>query len=112
LTVNIFLSLAEARARAPKIDWQQERITKPSFIGNRTFKNYPLEKLVARIDWGPFFAVWELRGKPPNRHVYFAMLVFYYLIKILIIIEGIPEYSMTLTWVLRRKKCSLMRRRC
>jgi 5-methyltetrahydrofolate--homocysteine methyltransferase len=62
-----FLSLAEARARALKIDWQSLSITKPSFLGNRTFKNYPLEKLVSRIDWGPFFAVWELRGKPPNR---------------------------------------------
>eukprot|EP00026_Physarum_polycephalum_P000861 Phypoly_transcript_00862.p1 GENE.Phypoly_transcript_00862~~Phypoly_transcript_00862.p1 ORF type:complete len:1261 (+),score=203.53 Phypoly_transcript_00862:42-3785(+) len=62
-----FLSLQEARDRAPKIDWQKLSITKPSYLGNRTFKNYPLEKLVARIDWGPFFSVWELRGKPPNR---------------------------------------------
>jgi len=62
-----FLSIEDARARAPKIDWQSMKITTPSFIGNRTFKNYPLEKLVPRIDWGPFFAVWELRGKAPNR---------------------------------------------
>lgn len=30
-------------------------------------KNYPLEKLVDQIDWNPFFAVWELKGKYPNR---------------------------------------------
>jgi 5-methyltetrahydrofolate--homocysteine methyltransferase len=68
------LSLEEARARTPKIGWQNMNITKPSFFGNRTFKNYPLEKLVARIDWGPFFAVWELRGKPPNRYTFIPAL--------------------------------------
>jgi 5-methyltetrahydrofolate--homocysteine methyltransferase len=62
-----FLSLEEARARAIKVDWPNAKITTPSFLGNRTFKDYPLDKLIDRIDWGPFFSVWELRGKAPNR---------------------------------------------
>jgi 5-methyltetrahydrofolate--homocysteine methyltransferase len=28
-------------------------------------KNYPLEKLVPHIDWGPFFQTWELSGAYP-----------------------------------------------
>jgi 5-methyltetrahydrofolate--homocysteine methyltransferase len=31
------------------------------------FEDYPLEKLVPQIDWNPFFATWQLRGKYPNR---------------------------------------------
>jgi 5-methyltetrahydrofolate--homocysteine methyltransferase len=38
---------------------------RPSFIGVRAFERYPLSELVARIDWGPFFATWELRGAYP-----------------------------------------------
>jgi len=62
-----YYSLEAARARAPKIDWSTVHPTKPSFIGARTFKDYPLDKVISRIDWNPFFAVWELRGKHPNR---------------------------------------------
>jgi 5-methyltetrahydrofolate--homocysteine methyltransferase len=28
--------------------------------------NYPLEKLVPFIDWGPFFQAWDLAGKYPD----------------------------------------------
>jgi len=49
------------------VDWKNVHVTRPSFLGNRTFKVYDLEKLVPRIDWAPFFSVWELRGKAPNR---------------------------------------------
>jgi len=31
-------------------------------------KDYPLVNLVAAIDWNPFFQVWRLRGKYPNRN--------------------------------------------
>ena len=39
----------------------------PSFIGVRKFENYDLGKLIPYIDWKPFFDVWQLRGKYPNR---------------------------------------------
>jgi 5-methyltetrahydrofolate--homocysteine methyltransferase len=58
------LSIAEARANKPTIDrtWTPPR---PSYLGVRTFEDYPLEELVGRIDWTPFFATWELRGAYP-----------------------------------------------
>jgi cobalamin-dependent methionine synthase I len=31
------------------------------------YNNIPLEDLLPYIDWNPFFAVWQLRGKYPNR---------------------------------------------
>ena len=34
--------------------------------GVRTFESYPLAELVERIDWTPFFATWELRGRYPD----------------------------------------------
>ncbi|MEE4245837.1 MAG: methionine synthase, partial [Kangiellaceae bacterium] len=46
-------------------DWQSTTITKPSFIGRRVFDDYPLEELVERIDWTPFFRTWELAGRYP-----------------------------------------------
>lgn len=40
---------------------------KPTFLGTRVFEDYDLQKLVDYIDWKPFFDVWQLRGKYPNR---------------------------------------------
>jgi 5-methyltetrahydrofolate--homocysteine methyltransferase len=31
----------------------------------RDLHDYPLDELVERIDWGPFFATWELKGQFP-----------------------------------------------
>lgn len=36
-------------------------------IGKKTFRNYEIKDLVPYIDWKPFFDVWQLRGKYPNR---------------------------------------------
>ena len=38
---------------------------KPSFLGVRSFAEYPLEELVSFIDWTPFFASWDLIGRYP-----------------------------------------------
>lgn len=46
-------------------DWSSIEIAEPSFTGLRTLDDYPLEELVAFIDWSPFFQTWELRGKYP-----------------------------------------------
>lgn len=40
---------------------------KPTFLGTRVFEDYDLQKLLDYIDWKPFFDVWQLRGKYPNR---------------------------------------------
>ena len=39
----------------------------PTFIGTQSFQDYDLNRLVSYIDWKPFFDVWQLRGKYPNR---------------------------------------------
>ncbi|KAF9584884.1 hypothetical protein BGW38_004805 [Lunasporangiospora selenospora] len=49
------------------LDWKQEKIVKPSFLGTKVFKDIDLNSVVSHIDWNPFFQVWQLRGKYPNR---------------------------------------------
>ncbi|MCX7356966.1 MAG: methionine synthase [Alphaproteobacteria bacterium] len=56
------LPLVKARERAPKLEFAP---VKPSFLGVRSFENYPLEELVPYIDWTPFFASWDLVGRYP-----------------------------------------------
>jgi 5-methyltetrahydrofolate--homocysteine methyltransferase len=60
------LSLSEARAKKFKIEWARYTPPMPSFLGTRTFDDYPLAELVAYIDWMPFFNAWEFAGKFPD----------------------------------------------
>ncbi|XP_060796282.1 methionine synthase [Neoarius graeffei] len=63
-----YLSLAQAREKGLHIDWHsQPQPAQPQFLGTRVFDAYDLRKLVEFIDWKPFFDVWQLRGKYPNR---------------------------------------------
>ncbi|XP_075059832.1 methionine synthase isoform X2 [Mixophyes fleayi] len=63
-----YLSLQQARDKAFHIDWISHPVpVKPKFVGIQVYKNYDLEKLRHYIDWKPFFDVWQLRGKYPNR---------------------------------------------
>ncbi|XP_064132782.1 methionine synthase isoform X3 [Loxodonta africana] len=63
-----YLPLSQARKNGLHIDWLSEpHPVKPTFMGTRVFEDYDLWKLVDYIDWKPFFDVWQLRGKYPNR---------------------------------------------
>nr|KAF6399908.1 5-methyltetrahydrofolate-homocysteine methyltransferase [Molossus molossus] len=63
-----YLTLSQARKNSFHIDWLSEPPpVKPTFLGTRVFEDYDLQKLVDYIDWKPFFDVWQLRGKYPNR---------------------------------------------
>ncbi|KAF5922007.1 hypothetical protein HPG69_015457 [Diceros bicornis minor] len=63
-----YLTLSQARKNGFHIDWLSEpHPVKPTFLGTRVFEDYDLQKLVDYIDWKPFFDVWQLRGKYPNR---------------------------------------------
>uniref|UniRef100_A0A674BZ74 Methionine synthase n=1 Tax=Salmo trutta TaxID=8032 RepID=A0A674BZ74_SALTR len=63
-----FLSLAQAREKGLHVDWlSQTKPVCPQFLGTRVFEGYDLRRLVDYIDWKPFFDVWQLRGKYPNR---------------------------------------------
>ena len=60
------LPLAEARANALKLDWSGYVPPVPGFIGLKSFADYPLAEIAARIDWTPFFLAWELHGRYPK----------------------------------------------
>ena len=60
------VTLAEARSRRFQTDWEQVRIDRPSFLGLRCLKDFPLQTLVSYIDWSPFFRTWELSGRYPQ----------------------------------------------
>ena len=59
------LPISEARKNALKTDWSNYTPPEPDFIGVRSLRNYPLEKIVPYIDWTPFFQAWELSGRYP-----------------------------------------------
>ncbi|WP_428298426.1 methionine synthase [Hyphomicrobium sp.] len=59
------ITLAAARANKLKLDWAAYTPPKPSFLGTRTLRNFPLADLVPFIDWTPFFQTWELTGRYP-----------------------------------------------
>ncbi|KAI8988516.1 methionine synthase [Mycotypha africana] len=62
------LSLEAAREKRLQIDFVKNPPPhKPKFLGTKVYDNYPLETLVNHIDWNPFFQVFQLRGRYPNR---------------------------------------------
>ncbi|XP_069090554.1 methionine synthase [Pleurodeles waltl] len=63
-----YLTLEQARNKGLFIDWTSiHPPVQPKFLGTKVFEDYDLERLVSYIDWKPFFDVWQLRGKYPNR---------------------------------------------
>ena len=62
-----YLGLQQAQKLKLKLKWDEFEPTKPTFLGTRTFNDYDLSSLFPYIDWKPFFDVWQLRGKYPNR---------------------------------------------
>ncbi|HEU0199509.1 MAG TPA: methionine synthase, partial [Burkholderiaceae bacterium] len=65
------ISLAEARANASRIEWEDAdgkkyAPPKPKFLGRRAFKNYDLAMIAKYIDWGPLFQTWDLAGPFPQ----------------------------------------------
>lgn len=60
------LSIEDARKNKYPVDWSKTKVTKPSFLGVKIFQSYSLAELSNYIDWTPFFATWELRGKYPE----------------------------------------------
>merc|ERR1719409_993183 len=62
-----FLSLEKARAKMLGVDWKAANVPKPNMLGTKVYEDYDLKELLPFIDWNPFFQVWQLRGKYPNR---------------------------------------------
>jgi 5-methyltetrahydrofolate--homocysteine methyltransferase len=57
--------LAAARANRLAIDWSAAAPPAPCALGAQALDDYPLDELVDRIDWTPFFQTWELAGHYP-----------------------------------------------
>ncbi|KAJ9513004.1 hypothetical protein QJQ45_029222 [Haematococcus lacustris] len=64
-----YLSLADAQKRGLQLDWKDpvNMPVKPQLLGTKQYLSYPIEDVVRYIDWNPFFQVWQLRGRYPNR---------------------------------------------
>ena len=60
-----YLGYSEAKQNKININWQNEVIVPPSFIGTKVFENYDLNLLRPYIDWKPFFIAWEMHGNFP-----------------------------------------------
>jgi 5-methyltetrahydrofolate--homocysteine methyltransferase len=63
---NPRLPLGEARKRRLAIDWAAYAPPAPAFTGVRAFRDYDLATLARYIDWTPFFASWDLKGRYPQ----------------------------------------------
>ncbi|KAL4434809.1 hypothetical protein ABPG77_005336 [Micractinium sp. CCAP 211/92] len=64
-----YLTLGEAQKKALQVDWADpaNAPAKPALLGTKVYQDYPIEELLPYIDWNPFFQVWQLRGRYPNR---------------------------------------------
>ena len=60
------VGLAEARRNKLPLRWDGYAPPQPAVEGVRCLDDIPVEDLVATVDWTPFFAAWELRGRYPD----------------------------------------------
>ena len=60
------LPIAETRRLGLQTDWSAYHPPAPREPGLTILRDYPLERLVAYIDWTPFFQAWELSGPFPK----------------------------------------------
>jgi 5-methyltetrahydrofolate--homocysteine methyltransferase len=61
----VLADLDAARANKVPIDWSVYTPPEPAFTGTKVLHEVPLADLVPFIDWGPFFAGWDLHGPFP-----------------------------------------------
>jgi 5-methyltetrahydrofolate--homocysteine methyltransferase len=59
-------SIADARRNRLAIDWNGVTPPEPCAPRVTVLEDYPLDDLVPRIDWTPFFQTWELAGHYPD----------------------------------------------
>jgi 5-methyltetrahydrofolate--homocysteine methyltransferase len=60
------LSYEQAFENRLVIDFQEEDLPAPEFIGRKALEDVSLEQLEKYIDWTFFFSAWELKGKFPK----------------------------------------------
>merc|ERR1719207_226716 len=62
-----WLSIEKSQSMNMKIDFAKNPPPKPITTGNIAFQKYDLTEIRKYIDWGPFFSLYNLRGKYPNK---------------------------------------------
>merc|ERR1719197_2030940 len=62
-----WLSIEKAQSKSYKIDFFAKPPPKPITTGNIAMQKYDLSEIRKYIDWGPFFSLYNLRGKYPNK---------------------------------------------
>jgi len=66
-----YLTIAQARETAAKeaVDFSspEHKPVTPKFVGVKALVDVPIADVIDYIDWNPFFQVWQLRGRYPNR---------------------------------------------
>jgi len=65
-TRSELVSIQDARNNQFISNWQSVNISKPTELGVKVFKDFPLNEISEYIDWAPFFSVWELKGRFPD----------------------------------------------
>ena len=66
LKAKKLIPIAEARANALQLSFDNGRIQKPKKLGINIIDNVTISDLIPFIDWTPFFQTWELHGRYPN----------------------------------------------
>ncbi len=64
--VKVLPPINDAIANKQMLDWSNQEILKPNFLGIKVFANYSLKEIRKFIDWSPFFNTWMLKGKYPK----------------------------------------------
>ncbi len=59
------LAIESARDNKFKIDWNKSAPVKSAIPGLKSLRNYDLSVIRKFIDWTPFFATWEMKGRFP-----------------------------------------------
>lgn len=60
------ISLEKARENKLDIDFANGSVTKPDFLGEKIFDDYPLDKLADKFSWKQMFVNWGIKGKFPE----------------------------------------------
>ena len=61
-----YIDIESARDNKFNINWNQEKIVKPKFLGKKIIEDLDLNLIKEYIDWTPFFRAWDLHGRFPN----------------------------------------------
>jgi 5-methyltetrahydrofolate--homocysteine methyltransferase len=61
-----YVTIEEARKQKVMLDWKNFEPMPPAHIGVKVWDDISLQTLVPYIDWTPFFASWQLKGKYPT----------------------------------------------